>query len=120
MSRYHLVTLGCPKNEVDSEKLVGRLGADGFTATDDPDDAELLVVNTCAFIAEARQESIDSILALAEHKGAGARLVVTGCMAERYGDELTEAMPEIDLVAGFGHEVHDHDTALAVASSGGG
>lgn len=112
MSRYHLVTLGCPKNEVDSEKLVGQLGADGFTATDDPDQAELLVVNTCAFIGEARQESIDTILALAEHKGEGARLVVTGCMAERYGDELSDAMPEIDLVAGFGHaldgEGHDH------------
>ena len=110
MSRYHLVTLGCPKNEVDSEKLVGQLGADGFAATDDPDEADLLVVNTCAFIGEARQESIDTILALAEHKADGARLVVTGCMAERYGDELSDAMPEIDLVAGFGHAVHDdHD-----------
>jgi ribosomal protein S12 methylthiotransferase len=109
MSRYHLVTLGCPKNEVDSEKLVGRLGADGFAATEDPDQADLLVVNTCAFIGEARQESIDTILALAEHKGEGARLVVTGCMAERYGDELTDAMPEIDLVAGFGHALDDHD-----------
>jgi len=108
MSRYHLVTLGCPKNEVDSEKLVGQLGADGFAATDDPDQADLLVVNTCAFIGEARQESIDTILALAEHKGDGAKLVVTGCMAERYGDELTEAMPEIDLVAGFGHALDDH------------
>jgi ribosomal protein S12 methylthiotransferase len=105
MSRYHLVTLGCPKNEVDSEKLIGRLGASGHAATDDPDEADLLVVNTCAFIGEARQESIDAILALAEHKGDGAKLVVTGCMAERYGDELAEAMPEIDLVAGFGHEV---------------
>jgi ribosomal protein S12 methylthiotransferase len=110
MSRYHLVTLGCPKNEVDSEKLVGQLGADGFRATDDPDQAELLVVNTCAFIGEARQESIDTILALAEHKADGARLVVTGCMAERYGDELADAMPEIDLVAGFGHALDgDHD-----------
>ncbi|HRW38180.1 MAG TPA: 30S ribosomal protein S12 methylthiotransferase RimO [Aquihabitans sp.] len=109
MARYHLVTLGCPKNEVDSEKLVGRLGADGYRSTDDPDGADLLVVNTCAFIGEARQESIDAILGLAEHKGEGARLVVTGCMAERYGDELAEAIPEIDLVAGFGHEVHDHD-----------
>ncbi|WP_426572398.1 30S ribosomal protein S12 methylthiotransferase RimO [Aquihabitans sp. McL0605] len=107
MSRYHLVTLGCPKNEVDSEKLVGQLGADGFASTDDPDQAELLVVNTCAFIGEARQESIDTILALAEHKAPGAKLVVTGCMAERYGDELSDAMPEIDLVAGFGHAVHD-------------
>lgn len=109
MSRYHLVTLGCPKNEVDSEKLVGRLGADGFRSTDDPDQADLLVVNTCAFIGEARQESIDTILALAEHKGEGARLVVTGCMAERYGAELSEAMPEIDLVAGFGEALDGHE-----------
>ncbi|MCB0962282.1 MAG: 30S ribosomal protein S12 methylthiotransferase RimO [Acidimicrobiales bacterium] len=113
MSRYHLVTLGCPKNEVDSEKLVGRLGADGYEATDDPDAAELLVVNTCAFIGEARQESIDAILGLAEHKADGARLVVTGCLAERYGDELAAELPEVDLVAGFGHEVADHHGALA-------
>jgi ribosomal protein S12 methylthiotransferase len=121
MSRYHLVTLGCPKNEVDSEKLVGQLGADGFAATEDPDQADLLVVNTCAFIGEARQESIDTILALAEHKAEGARLVVTGCMAERYGDELSEAMPEIDLVAGFGHaldEDHGHDHPVAPSDGG--
>ena len=108
MSTYHLVTLGCPKNEVDSDKLVGRLGADGYTATDDPDGADLLVVNTCAFIGEARQESIDAILGLADHKAAGARLVVTGCLAERYGAELAEALPEVDLVAGFGHDLLDH------------
>ena len=115
MSSYHLVTLGCPKNDVDSEKLVGLLGADGYDATDDPEAADLLVVNTCAFIGEARQESIDTILGLADLKADGARLVVTGCMAERYGDELTEAMPEIDLVAGFGHDLvdagHDHGGA---------
>lgn len=108
MSRYHLVTLGCPKNEVDSEKLVGRLGADGYEATEDPDAADLLVVNTCAFIGEARQESIDTILALADHKAPGAKLVVTGCLAERYGDELADALPEVDLVAGFGHDLVDH------------
>jgi ribosomal protein S12 methylthiotransferase len=108
VSRYHLVTLGCPKNEVDSEKLVGRLGADGYSATDDPGDADLLVVNTCAFIGEARQESIDTILSLADHKANGARLVVTGCLAERYGDELADAMDEVDHVAGFGHELHGH------------
>ncbi|MCU1372040.1 MAG: rimO [Ilumatobacteraceae bacterium] len=118
MSQYHLVTLGCPKNEVDSEKLVGQLGADGFTATDDPDQAQLLVVNTCAFIGEARQESIDTILALAEHKGDGARLVVTGCMAERYGDELSDVMPEIDLVAGFGHALDDHGHDHGPAAGG--
>jgi len=113
MSRYHLVTLGCPKNEVDSEKLIGRLAGEGFSATDDPGDADLLVVNTCAFIGEARQESIDTILGLADLRADGARLVVTGCLAERYGDELAEALPEVDLVAGFGvslhGEAHDHD-----------
>ncbi|QXC62516.1 30S ribosomal protein S12 methylthiotransferase RimO [Aquihabitans sp. G128] len=121
MSSYHLVTLGCPKNEVDSEKLVGQLGADGFAATDDPGSADLLVVNTCAFIGEARQESIDTILGLADQKAAGARLVVTGCMAERYGDELTDAMPEIDLVAGFGHGLlddHGHDHGPAPTAGG--
>lgn len=117
MSRYHLVTLGCPKNEVDSEKLVGRLGADGYAATDDPDAADLLVVNTCAFIGEARQESIDTILGLADHKRDGARLVVTGCLAERYGHELAEAMPEVDLVAGFGTDLHPAPEPLAVGSS---
>ena len=118
MSRYHLVTLGCPKNEVDSEKLVGRLGADGYEATDDPDGADLLVVNTCAFIGEARQESIDAILGLAAHKGDGARLVVTGCLAERYGDELATELPEVDLVAGFGHDLadHDHDGAAGITT----
>ncbi len=112
MASYHLVTLGCPKNEVDSEKLVGQLGAGGYAATDDPEAADLLVVNTCAFIGEARQESIDTILGLADLKADGARLVVTGCMAERYGTELSDAIGEIDLVAGFGHALdgdHDHD-----------
>lgn len=110
MARYHLTTLGCPKNEVDSEKLVGRLDAGGHRPTDDPDAADLLVVNTCAFIGEARQESIDTILALAEHKGENARLVVTGCLAERYGEELADAMPEVDLVAGFGRELLETPT----------
>ena len=121
MSSYHLVTLGCPKNEVDSEKLIGQLGADGFSATDDPEAADLLVVNTCAFIGEARQESIDTILGLADLKANGARLVVTGCMAERYGAELAEAMPEVDLVAGFGeafHQEHGHDHDAEAESAG--
>ena len=120
MSRYHLVTLGCPKNDVDSDKLVGRLDADGFAATDDPDGADLVVVNTCAFIGEARQESIDTILDLADHKADGARLVVTGCMAERYGAELAEALPEVDLVAGFGHDLHGHDHDHGEGSNAGG
>ena len=104
--RFYVETLGCPKNQVDSDKLIGTLLADGMEATDDAGAADLVVVNTCAFIDEARKESIDTILALEEQRHDGARLVVTGCMAERYGDELAEALPEVDQVAGFGVPVH--------------
>ena len=104
--RFYIETLGCPKNQVDSDKLVGTLLADGMTATDDPGAADLVVVNTCAFIDEARKESIDTILALEDQRKKSARLVVTGCMAERYGSELSEALPEIDQVAGFGVPVN--------------
>lgn len=100
--RYWLETLGCPKNQVDSDKLAGRLGAEGYRPAGRPEEADLVVVNTCAFIEAARQESIDTILALAEARRPGARLVATGCLAERYGDELAAALPEVDLVAGFG------------------
>ena len=100
--RYWIETLGCPKNQVDSDKLVGTLTGDGFEAADSPEEADLVVVNTCAFIEAARQESIDTVLTLADARRDGARLVVTGCMAERYGDELAEALPEVDLVAPFG------------------
>ena len=100
--RYWIETLGCPKNQVDSDKLVGTLTVDGFEAADSPEEADLVVVNTCAFIEAARQESIDTVLTLADSRRDGARLVVTGCMAERYGDELAEALPEVDLVAPFG------------------
>jgi len=105
MSRVHLVTLGCPKNEVDSEKLLGQLAVDGYEATDDAEAADLVVVNTCAFIEEARQESIDTVLGLADLKAQGSRLVVTGCMAERYRQGLADALPEVDVVAGFGESL---------------
>lgn len=95
-------TLGCPKNEVDSDKLVGTLLADGLVRADTADGADLVVVNTCAFVEEARQESIDTVLALGEQRRPGAELVVTGCMAERYGTELAQALPEADAVVGFG------------------
>jgi len=100
--RYWIETLGCPKNQVDSDKLVGTLARDGFEAAGSPEEADLVVVNTCAFIEAARQESIDTVLSLADARHEGARLVVTGCMAERYGDELAAALPEVDLVAPFG------------------
>jgi ribosomal protein S12 methylthiotransferase len=101
-SRFYVETLGCPKNQVDSDKLAGTLLADGMEPTDEPGQADLIVVNTCAFIDAARRESIDTVLALADRRPAGSRLVVTGCMAERYGDELAAALPEVDQVAGFG------------------
>ncbi len=99
---YWVETLGCPKNQVDSDKLVGTLTADGMSPAASPGQADVVVVNTCAFIEAARQESVDTVLALAGAKAEGARLVVTGCMAERYGEELAAALPEADLVAGFG------------------
>ncbi|HLT15686.1 MAG TPA: 30S ribosomal protein S12 methylthiotransferase RimO [Acidimicrobiales bacterium] len=98
---FYIETLGCPKNQVDSDKLVGTLLADGLTAADDPESADVVVVNTCAFIDEARQESVETVLGLADRKRDDAELVVTGCMAERYGHELAEALPEAS-VAGFG------------------
>ena len=104
--RFYVETLGCPKNQVDSDKLIGTLLADGMRATDSAEDADLVVVNTCAFIDEARRESIDTILSLDEQRKKSSRLVVTGCMAERYGQELADELPEVDLVAGFGIPVH--------------
>ena len=114
--RFYVETLGCPKNQVDSDKLIGTLVADGMLATDDPGTADLVVVNTCAFIDDARRESIDTILALEGQRRNGARLVVTGCMAERYGAELAEALPEVDLVAGFGVPITLGRKPIAVTS----
>jgi ribosomal protein S12 methylthiotransferase len=109
VGRYFLETLGCPKNQVDSDKLEGYLAARGFDPVSTPEHADLVVVNTCAFIDAARQESIDTVLNLADRRRDGARLVVTGCMAERYGDELRDALPEVDLVAGFGRDLATMD-----------
>jgi ribosomal protein S12 methylthiotransferase len=101
---FWVETLGCPKNAVDSDKVVASLLADGLVAAADPADADLVVVNTCAFVESARQESIDTVLALGDSRKDGARLVVTGCMAERYGTELADALPEADAVVGFADE----------------
>ena len=98
---YWVETLGCPKNQVDSDKLIGTLQADGFTAAAAPETADLVVVNTCAFIEAAREESVATVLSLAASRQAGAELVVTGCLAERYGAELADALPETTVV-GFG------------------
>ncbi|MDQ6910474.1 MAG: MiaB/RimO family radical SAM methylthiotransferase [Actinomycetota bacterium] len=102
MASYWIETLGCPKNAVDSSKVAGTLLADGLVEATDPSDADLVVVNTCAFIEAARQESVDTVLLLADLKSPSARLVVTGCMAERYGAELADALSEVDAVSGFG------------------
>jgi ribosomal protein S12 methylthiotransferase RimO len=98
-----LISLGCARNEVDSEELAGRLAAEGFELVDDPDVAQAILVNTCGFIDAAKKDSIDTLLAAAEHKGSGATkaVVAVGCLAERYGAELSEALPEADAVLGF-------------------
>ena len=92
-----LITLGCARNEVDSEELAGRLGAQGWTLTDS-DDADVVVINTCGFIDSAQKDSIDTVLAAAD---TGKKVVAVGCLAERYGDELAASLPEADAVLGF-------------------
>src|SRR3954462_4525870 len=98
-----LVTLGCGRNDVDSEELAARLAADGFRLVDDPEDAETVVVNTCGFVEAAKKDSVDTLLAAADLKEAGRTraVVAVGCLAERYGKDLAESLPEADAVLGF-------------------
>jgi len=116
-----MISLGCPKNLVDSEVMLGLAQQTGHQLTRDAADADVLIVNTCAFIDKAKQESIDTILEMAELKKTGKcqRLVVTGCMAERYRDELLEQIPEIDAVLGTG-EVTGIVEAIGTRDSGFG
>src|SRR4249919_993334 len=109
-----MISLGCPKNLVDSEVMLGLAQGAGHELTQDPSNADVLVVNTCAFIDSAKKESIEAILEMAQHKKDGncQRLVVTGCLAERYRDELKAEIPEIDAILGTG-EVPDILGALA-------
>jgi ribosomal protein S12 methylthiotransferase len=104
MAKIGFVSLGCPKNLVDSEVMIGLVQEAGHELTSRAEDADVIVVNTCAFIDRAKQESVNAILELAQHKKSGpcTRLVVTGCLAERYRDELVREMPEIDAVLGTG------------------
>jgi ribosomal protein S12 methylthiotransferase len=113
------VSLGCPKNLVDSEVMLGLAEAAGHEITSEAEGADVVVVNTCAFIDRAKQESIDTILEMAELKkrAAGRRLVVTGCLAERYRDELQREIPEIDAVLGTG-EVPQILEAIGGAGAG--
>ena len=105
MEKVHLLTLGCPKNLADSELMLGALSQAGFEMTLDPEAAQVLVVNTCAFIEAAKKESLDAILEAAEVKkrAAGRRLVVAGCLSQRYGAELREMLPEVDVFVGTGN-----------------
>ncbi len=98
-----VVTLGCARNEVDSEELAGRLAADGWTLVDDVESAEVALVNTCGFIESAKKDSIDALLEANSLKGHGVTraVVAVGCMAERYGKELAKALPEADAILGF-------------------
>lgn len=100
----HLVSLGCPKNLVDSEIILGHLERAGYSPVAHPEEAEVIVVNTCSFIREAKEESIETILSLATWKvdGACRALVVAGCLPQRYGEELLELLPEVDLFLGTG------------------
>ena len=98
-----LVTLGCARNETDSEELAGRLAADGWMLVDDPTKAEIAVINTCGFIESAKKDSIDALMQAHSLKGNGVTkaVVAVGCMAERYGNELATALPEADAILGF-------------------
>jgi ribosomal protein S12 methylthiotransferase len=114
----YMATLGCPKNRVDSEVMLGTLGARGYRLVESPAEAAVIVVNTCAFIGPAKQESVDTILELAEFKKSGQcnTLVVTGCLSQRYGPELAKEMPEVDHFLGTGAYVQIGDLLAAEAA----
>ncbi len=100
--KIHFVSLGCVKNRVDTEVMLGVADRDGWRIVDEAEEAEVIVVNTCGFIGEAKKESIDTILELSEYKRVGSckKLVVTGCLAQRYAADLAKQMPEIDHLLG--------------------
>jgi ribosomal protein S12 methylthiotransferase len=104
MTKVGFISLGCPKNLVDSEVMMGILARGGYELTPRADEAEVLVVNTCSFIEPAQKESVDAILEMAEHKkfGAAKKLIVAGCLVERYRDQILEQVPEVDAVVGTG------------------
>src|SRR6202050_1048110 len=104
MTKVGFISLGCPKNLVDSEVMMGILAREGYKLTPRADDAEVLIVNTCSFIESAQKESIDTILEMAEYKkfGAAKKLIVAGCLVERYREQILEQIPEVDAVIGTG------------------
>ena len=101
--KVSLTTLGCSRNEVDSEELAGRLSDDGWELVSNPDDAEVVVINTCGFIESAKIDSIDALIEAntLKNNGKAKAVVAVGCMAERYGQELANALPEADAILGF-------------------
>ncbi len=105
--KVHLTTLGCPKNQVDSELMLGTLAREGFEVASEPESADCLIVNSCSFIESAREESVETILELARLKGRGRgrSLIVTGCLSQRYGREILDEIPEVDAILGTG-ELH--------------
>src|SRR6478752_6481978 len=98
------VSLGCPKNLVDSEVMMGLLSHGGAEITSRAEEADIIVVNTCSFIDSAKQESVDTILEMAQHKTSGRaqKLIVAGCLVERYRNEIQKNIPEVDAVVGTG------------------
>ncbi len=117
--KVHLASLGCARNRVDSEHMLGSLQAAGWRITEDPSDAEVIVVNTCSFITPAVEESIETILEMAEHKKTGRcrKLIVAGCLPERYRRELIGSLPEVDVFLGTGAFDRIVEAAAAVRAS---
>ena len=115
--KVHLISLGCPKNRVDSEVMVGKLYNGSYTMVDNPEEADVLIVNTCSFIQPATEESIETILEMGQYKekaiqqGKQQKLIVTGCMVQRFGTALEEELPEVDFFLGTG-EYHRIDDVL--------
>jgi len=113
--KAYIETLGCPKNIADSENAAGLLEKSGIRIVNDPADADIIIVNTCGFINDAKKESIDTILDMAEYRKGGKTLVVTGCLSQRFNDELFKEMPEIDILLGVNDYanlpdiIHNHD-----------
>lgn len=105
MAKIGMISLGCPKNQVDAELMLAKLDAAGFEIVNEISDCDAVIINTCGFIEDAKREAIDNILEMADYKEDGAvkKIIVTGCLAERYKEEILEELPEIDAVVGLGN-----------------
>jgi len=118
--RVHLVSLGCPKNRVDSEVMIGKIRGSDCVLVDTPEEADVIVVNTCSFIQPATEESIDTVLQMSGYKETGSceKLIVTGCMVQRFGTALEDELPEVDHFLGTG-EYHRIDEVLRSSNAAG-